>query len=225
MMKSPGGEEAEPAESGNQDQEIADHSRNSSSENASTSEFLDAVSAHNEEESSAITSSNVVDSKPADECSTPDSSCRSRKTQDEEVSKSASSPVRSLGDITGGGASLHTAASVSSTSQGESTGIFGTLSDNDTYFHRFDPLIEESAHSSELDEETALLVSNFVTEHGILLRASLELLSERDRHAPVVGMLDPVVYKSGPLKKASQLMAGQWKVKFGTFSLDPAWVL
>mmetsp|Transcript_23858 Transcript_23858/g.66204 ORF Transcript_23858/g.66204 Transcript_23858/m.66204 type:complete len:633 (-) Transcript_23858:286-2184(-) len=51
-------------------------------------------------------------------------------------------------------------------------------------------------------------------EHRIFLRAALSLLTERDAKAPTLGMMDPMVLKSGPLKKASHLMNGVWKVKY-----------
>jgi hypothetical protein len=69
----------------------------------------------------------------------------------------------------------------------------------------------ESASTDVMD---ASLVFNFVMEHRIFLKAALNLLTERDRHAPELGMMDPIVLKSGPLKKASHLMNGVWKVKF-----------
>jgi hypothetical protein len=55
---------------------------------------------------------------------------------------------------------------------------------------------------------------NFAMEHRIFLKAALNLLTERDRHAPELGMMDPIILKSGPLKKASQIMNGVWKVKY-----------
>jgi hypothetical protein len=66
-------------------------------------------------------------------------------------------------------------------------------------------VLSADAHSAAL---------NFAMEHRILLRAVLDLLAERDRHAPVVGMNDPFIVKSGPLKKASHLVRGTWKVKY-----------
>uniref|UniRef100_A0A7S3LA09 PH domain-containing protein n=1 Tax=Amphora coffeiformis TaxID=265554 RepID=A0A7S3LA09_9STRA len=57
-------------------------------------------------------------------------------------------------------------------------------------------------------------LASWVKEHGIFLKAALDLLQERDKHAPTVGMMDPVVLKAGPLKKASILMKGIWKVKY-----------
>jgi hypothetical protein len=56
-------------------------------------------------------------------------------------------------------------------------------------------------------------VAPFVKEHGIFLQAALDLLQERDKHAPNVGMYDRVL-KAGPLKKASIVMKGIWKIKY-----------
>ena len=56
--------------------------------------------------------------------------------------------------------------------------------------------------------------ASWIKEHGIFLQAALDLLQERDKHAPTVGMMDPVVLKAGPLKKASILIKGIWKVKY-----------
>lgn len=55
---------------------------------------------------------------------------------------------------------------------------------------------------------------NFAIEHRIFLKASLDLLTELDLHAPELGMMDPIVLKAGALKKASHLMNGVWKVKY-----------
>ncbi|GKY92425.1 hypothetical protein MPSEU_000213100 [Mayamaea pseudoterrestris] len=54
----------------------------------------------------------------------------------------------------------------------------------------------------------------FVQEHRIFLRAALDLLTERDVQAPELGMMDPIVLKSGSLKKASSIMSGLWSAKF-----------
>jgi PH domain len=59
-----------------------------------------------------------------------------------------------------------------------------------------------------------MVATHFAAEHKIFLKAALALLMERDKHAPTVGMMDPVVLKAGPLKKASHLMNGVWKVKY-----------
>lgn len=57
-------------------------------------------------------------------------------------------------------------------------------------------------------------LASWVKEHSIFLQAALDLLQERDKHAPTVGMMGPVILKAGPLKKASFLMKGIWKVKY-----------
>lgn len=57
-------------------------------------------------------------------------------------------------------------------------------------------------------------LASWVKEHSIFLQAALDLLQERDKHAPTVGMMDPVILKAGPLKRASILMKGIWKVKY-----------
>ena len=62
------------------------------------------------------------------------------------------------------------------------------------------------------DEQTACL--NFAMENRIFIRAMLGLLNERDKKATEIGMNDPNTIKSGPLKKASHLVSGVWKVKF-----------
>jgi hypothetical protein len=79
---------------------------------------------------------------------------------------------------------------------------------------------QQNVPTTEDDDEDVLSADahsaalNFAMEHRILLRAVLDLLAERDRHAPVVGMNNPFVVKSGPLKKASHLVRGTWKVKY-----------
>jgi hypothetical protein len=75
----------------------------------------------------------------------------------------------------------------------------------DSQRDEYEDILSADAHSAAL---------NFAMEHRILLRAVLDLLAERDRHAPVVGMNDPFIVKSGPLKKASHLVRGTWKVKY-----------
>lgn len=55
---------------------------------------------------------------------------------------------------------------------------------------------------------------NFCMEHRIFLRAILGLLAERDKKATEIGMNDPNTIKCGPLKKASHIVSGVWKVKF-----------
>ena len=55
---------------------------------------------------------------------------------------------------------------------------------------------------------------NFAMEHRIFLKAILGLLAERDMKATEIGMNDPNTLKCGPLKKASYLVSGVWKIKF-----------
>jgi PH domain len=57
-------------------------------------------------------------------------------------------------------------------------------------------------------------VLNFAMEYRIFLKAALNLLTELDRTAPELGMMDPIVLKAGSIKKASHLMNGVWKVKY-----------
>lgn len=88
------------------------------------------------------------------------------------------------------------------------------LSDNETSTTT-DHLIEASTSNLELlDLEANHNALNFAMEHRIFLKAALDLLAERDRQAPALGMMDPNILKSGSLKKAKQLMNGVWKVKF-----------
>jgi hypothetical protein len=77
-------------------------------------------------------------------------------------------------------------------------------------------LLTESGNetSNILPEEYVPHALTFAMEHRIFLKAALDLVAERDRRAPEVGMNDPFVLKSGPLKKASHLMNGVWKVKY-----------
>jgi PH domain len=62
------------------------------------------------------------------------------------------------------------------------------------------------------DLESACL--DFAMEHRIFLKALLGLLHERDKIATEYGMNDPNILKFGPLKKASHLLTGVWKVKY-----------
>lgn len=82
--------------------------------------------------------------------------------------------------------------------------------------------LDESAASLMLQESatfpetysTQASCWNFAMEHRIFLKAVLELIAQRDMVATEVGMNDPNVLKSGPLRKASHLMRGIWKVKY-----------
>ena len=62
--------------------------------------------------------------------------------------------------------------------------------------------------------DTQLTCLNFAMEHRIFLRALLGLLNEREKIATEIGMNDPNVIKCGPLKKASHLLSGVWKMKY-----------
>jgi hypothetical protein len=53
---------------------------------------------------------------------------------------------------------------------------------------------------------------NFAMEHRIFLQSLLALLAQRDQVA--VDMDDPNTFKVGPLKKATHIVKGAWKVKF-----------
>ncbi|KAG7342272.1 PH domain containing protein [Nitzschia inconspicua] len=62
------------------------------------------------------------------------------------------------------------------------------------------------------DRQSACL--EFAMEHRIFLKAIMGLWNERDKIATEYGMNDPNVLKFGPLKKASHLLSGVWKVKY-----------
>ena len=62
--------------------------------------------------------------------------------------------------------------------------------------------------------DTQLTCLNFAMEHRIFLRAALGLLNERENTATEIGMNDPNVIKCGPLKKASHVLSGIWKMKY-----------
>jgi hypothetical protein len=70
---------------------------------------------------------------------------------------------------------------------------------------------QHDKHHQIIDPSAVL---NFAMEHRIFLKAALNLISELDRTAPQLGMMDPIVLKAGSLKKASHLMNGVWKVKY-----------
>ena len=79
----------------------------------------------------------------------------------------------------------------------------------------FPDTLDEETDAEPLEsfeqQQTAL---QFAMEHRIFLRAALALLTERDLRAPTLGMMDPMVLKAGPLKKATHLMNGVWRVKY-----------
>lgn len=84
-----------------------------------------------------------------------------------------------------------------------------------TLFNDSDALqLQESTTFPEIYTESQANMLNFAMEHRIFLKAALELVAQRDKVATEVGMNDPNILKSGPLKKASHLMRGIWKVKY-----------
>ena len=122
-------------------------------------------------------------------------------------SHAAETSCQSLHEIVGDGEAnflIHSSDTVdqSQNSPSVSNFIFPDALDKDT---DDDPL------ESFAQQQTAL---QFAMEQRIFLRAALTLLKERDLRAPTLGMMDPMVLKSGPLKKASHLMNGVWKVKY-----------
>lgn len=74
--------------------------------------------------------------------------------------------------------------------------------------------LQESTTFPEIYNESPANIVNFAMEHRLFLKAILDLLAQRDKVATEVGMNDPNILKSGPLKKASHLMRGIWKVKY-----------
>ena len=73
--------------------------------------------------------------------------------------------------------------------------------------------------SSEDDSDSGALelsmIQNFASEHRIFLRAILSLLIERDQFAvDAASADDPQTIKAGPLKKASHIVKGVWKVRY-----------
>jgi len=63
-------------------------------------------------------------------------------------------------------------------------------------------------------DATEVASRNFAMEHRIFMKAALELLTQRERYAADIDMNDKDTIKSGPLKKASHLVRGIWKVKY-----------
>lgn len=102
----------------------------------------------------------------------------------------------------GGFNSSHTEVSISTTDDDISKLSGSPFEHNEVIFEKPAPPIEYEH------------LAPWIKEHGIFLQAALDLLQERDKQAPTVGMKDPVILKGGPLKKASILMKGIWKVKY-----------
>ena len=55
---------------------------------------------------------------------------------------------------------------------------------------------------------------NFAMEHRIFAKALLALLAQRDQYSPNEMNMDGPIIKAGPLKKASHLVRGVWRVKY-----------
>lgn len=72
-----------------------------------------------------------------------------------------------------------------------------------------------STANQKLDRTSLSATATFAMEHRIFLRAILSLLAERDQFAiEAASADDPRTIKAGPLKKASQILKGIWKVKY-----------
>jgi len=65
-----------------------------------------------------------------------------------------------------------------------------------------------------LDPVAQAAAQNVAMEHRIFLQAILQLLAQRDQLALGADVNDPYTIKIGPLKKASHLIKGVWKVKY-----------
>ena len=64
------------------------------------------------------------------------------------------------------------------------------------------------------DDASQAAARNFAVEHRIFMKSLLDLLSQRERYATEADINDKDTIKSGPLKKASHLVTGIWKVKY-----------
>lgn len=65
-----------------------------------------------------------------------------------------------------------------------------------------------------LGEQSQATLYNFAMEHRIFAKALLALLAQRDQYRPDEMDMDAPIIKAGPLKKASHLVRGVWKVKY-----------
>jgi len=75
----------------------------------------------------------------------------------------------------------------------------------------------------QTQQQTTTIINNLATEHGIFLRAILDLLNQRDQIALESDINSQNTIKVGTLRKASHRMKGKWKTKYvelrrGTFS-------
>lgn len=100
-----------------------------------------------------------------------------------------------------------------SADENSSSGVSSSLSRQQLRRH------QQQSHESRLVPYENLTTAqtlglNFAMEHRIFLKALLGLLNEREKTATETGMNDPNIIKCGPLKKASHLLSGVWKVKY-----------
>ena len=65
-----------------------------------------------------------------------------------------------------------------------------------------------------LGEQSQSTLYNFAMEHRLFAKALLALLAQRDQYRPDEMDMDAPIIKAGPLKKASHLVRGVWKVKY-----------
>lgn len=102
--------------------------------------------------------------------------------------------------------------------EGESSALHVEFSPARSFLHQSTDTLDfhDDPHRSAFQSNPEIqgLAQSFAMEHRIFLRAILELLGKRDKYATEVGMNDPHTIKSGPLKKASHLIKGIWKVKY-----------
>jgi len=79
----------------------------------------------------------------------------------------------------------------------------------------FDDAHSTFVQTAKRQEQTQQNVWNFAMEHRLLVRSIMELLVQHATTPPAaVDLNDPHTLKSGPLKKATHLVRGAWKVKF-----------
>lgn len=96
---------------------------------------------------------------------------------------------------------------------GTPSNIFSSVANASFHSHFKDDGIPNNILSSVADASSHQNALGFVQEHRIFLRAAFDLLTERDVQA-LSGMMDPIILKSGSLKKASSIMGGLWNAKF-----------
>jgi hypothetical protein len=65
-----------------------------------------------------------------------------------------------------------------------------------------------------MGKQSQATLYNFAMEHRIFAKALLALLAQRDQYRPDEMAMDGPIIKAGPLKKASHLVRGVWRVKY-----------